>query len=78
MVRCQQQSATSRFATYNCSDQWRVLMIKGYLQFAAHLARPADVGVTHPQRNAPHLIPDEFRIGAGAAFDAHPQKRVPP
>jgi hypothetical protein len=41
----QQQRATSRIATYDCSDQRRVVMIKGYLQLAAHLTRPANVGV---------------------------------
>ena len=53
-------------------------MIEGDLQLAAHLARPADVGVAHPQRNARRLIGDEFRMSAGVAFDAGPQKRMPP
>jgi hypothetical protein len=53
-------------------------MIEGYLQLVAHLARPADVGVTDPQRNAGRLIGDESRISPDVAFDARPQKRVPP
>src|SRR5262245_22385581 len=58
MVGGQQQRAVSRIATYDCPDQWRFAMIKGYLQLAAHLARPAEVGVTHAQRNASSLLGD--------------------
>jgi hypothetical protein len=77
VVDRQKQRAASRVSTYDGADQRCVAMIKGYLQFATHLAGPADAGVPHPQRNAGRFFGDEVRISANVALDMHPQKQMP-